>query len=493
MKIRLILLCLILLIYDNVNASTNEIDDLWQPQTNPVKTAQKSLTTTYAPYNYKRNKVTMAFHGGGIRGYIQACECAHLEREIAKKLGLAVDDDKAMPIKIGQVFDMIAGTSTGALSTLFLTIPEEKGSSVPKYSAQDLEKLYEENGVDIFSSSWWQSITSAGGVFSAKYSDTKLDELALRIMDDYEVKDATTKIFVTAFEISNDNYGSLPHIFRSYPLGDYQPSKILSHKAAQASSAAPTYFPPETIYDEKEDKEKYFIDGGMTGMNNPDLRLFDESRLVTAIDENDLPHYKKTRSEDFLHISMGTGFYPLKCDPAQYNRGRLINNIKPIIDIALSAPTQSNAEIMTLKSQVTHNNNYIYLNPNLPYNIELDDASPATMQLMKKIAQDFIADNSGLFSDLIERLTYAVLVRHPELNPEMHEEQLEIHKKKQKTLNMKRYQAAEYELQRLTKKISKFSSDLQTSELDERSNVISEVIGTGKYIVQPNSTTKADK
>ena len=73
--------------------------------------------------------------GGGIRGIIPATILA----EIEDRTGRA----------IAEMFDLIAGTSTGGILALALTMPGDGGK--PRYRAEDLISLYEKEGRRIFS------------------------------------------------------------------------------------------------------------------------------------------------------------------------------------------------------------------------------------------------------------------------------------------------------------------------------------------------------
>lgn len=78
----------------------------------------------------------LTIDGGGIRGIIPATVLAEIE------------EIKGKPI--AELFDYIAGTSTGGLLALGLNFPDKDNPQKPVYSANDLLKLYEEQGKSIF-------------------------------------------------------------------------------------------------------------------------------------------------------------------------------------------------------------------------------------------------------------------------------------------------------------------------------------------------------
>ena len=67
----------------------------------------------------------LSIDGGGIRGIIPVTILASIEERTGKP--------------ISQLFDLIAGTSTGGILALGLTKPNSAGE--PEYSAHDLCKL----------------------------------------------------------------------------------------------------------------------------------------------------------------------------------------------------------------------------------------------------------------------------------------------------------------------------------------------------------------
>src|SRR6476646_6047412 len=92
----------------------------------------------------------LAIDGGGIRGVIPAM----LLTEIEKRTGRA----------IAELFDVIAGTSTGGILALGLT--KHNSSGKPAYSAADLVHLYEAEGQKIFPKS---SLSKIHSLFNEKY------------------------------------------------------------------------------------------------------------------------------------------------------------------------------------------------------------------------------------------------------------------------------------------------------------------------------------
>lgn len=127
----------------------------------------------------------LSIDGGGIRGIIPAMVLAEIERRTRKR--------------IAEMFDLIAGTSTGGILALGLTKPGENGE--PEYSAQTLIELYETEGRNIFSIPVWHRLYSAGGLAEEKYPAAGIEEVALRYFGDVPLSRAFKEVLITAYEI----------------------------------------------------------------------------------------------------------------------------------------------------------------------------------------------------------------------------------------------------------------------------------------------------
>ncbi|HEY9712131.1 MAG TPA: patatin-like phospholipase family protein, partial [Chroococcales cyanobacterium] len=86
----------------------------------------------------------LSIDGGGIRGLIPATILAQIEELTGKR--------------IHELFDLIAGTSTGAIISLGLTKPDPSGQA--EFTARSLRDLYERDAPQIFRNpaSWWENL-----------------------------------------------------------------------------------------------------------------------------------------------------------------------------------------------------------------------------------------------------------------------------------------------------------------------------------------------
>ena len=91
----------------------------------------------------------LSIDGGGINGLVSAQVLITLEERIRHY----AKDPNA---RICQYFDLISGTSTGGILAALLLCPDQKGR--PKFSAQDIVTLYEQQGPVIFQRGLWRRV-----------------------------------------------------------------------------------------------------------------------------------------------------------------------------------------------------------------------------------------------------------------------------------------------------------------------------------------------
>src|SRR5512140_3512850 len=95
----------------------------------------------------------LSVDGGGIRGVIPAMVLANLERRTGRPTA--------------DLFDLIAGTSTGGIIALALTVPGPDGK--PRWTASDLAQFYVTEGPAIFHHSLVRTLETGLGLLDEKY------------------------------------------------------------------------------------------------------------------------------------------------------------------------------------------------------------------------------------------------------------------------------------------------------------------------------------
>lgn len=107
--------------------------------------------------NQKQYYNILAIDGGGIRGIIPGVIIKEMEKyayEYATSKNYKVPKYPGIENKFAlkDLFDMVAGTSTGSILAAGLTYPDSEHIDIkkPKFFADDILKIYSERGDEIF-------------------------------------------------------------------------------------------------------------------------------------------------------------------------------------------------------------------------------------------------------------------------------------------------------------------------------------------------------
>ncbi len=268
----------------------------------------------------KEIRYILTIDGGGMRGIVPAY--------ILEKMDDVVREKTDRPLY--SLFDLVAGTSTGALIALGLTSPTgqttlEKDSG-EKYRVDrkyrkglifkkeysetvgwiernadpdEFLKLYENNGGRIFlkkeSKGLRKLFDTVNRFFSDKYEAEPYEDFLCQLYGDTELSDAMVPTMAVSFDLSNGR----EFIFRSWDDGGW-----LVREAARASSAAPTYFSPARFIDRKSGEELSLVDGGIIA-NNPILAAYIEARKLYP------------EADEFRFLSLSTASARFHMDPEE--------------------------------------------------------------------------------------------------------------------------------------------------------------------------------
>jgi hypothetical protein len=234
-----------------------------------------------------RQKKLLALDGGGIRGVITLEILAKLEQIVQNQLGQGA--------VLADYFDYVAGTSTGAIIATCIAL----GKSVT-----EIKSFYLESGREMFSRAGllrriytkYEDTKLAGQLRAIMGSQTTLGSDQLRTLLMMVMRNATTD---SPWPLCNNPRAKYNLISEAEGCN----LKLPLWQLVRASTAAPTYFPPEPI--RVGDKDFLFVDGGVTMYNNPAFQLF---LMATAAPYN---LCWPTGKDKMLLVSVGTGTSPM--------------------------------------------------------------------------------------------------------------------------------------------------------------------------------------
>jgi patatin-like phospholipase/acyl hydrolase len=309
----------------------------------------------------------LCIDGGGIRGIIPAMVLAELEARAGRP--------------VAELFDLIAGTSTGGILAAALTAPADSGDG-PRHSAAELVELYRTEGPHIFARSLWQRIHSAEGLLDEKHDDVALRDALHRYLGDTRLSQARTRLLVTAYVLETRS----AYFFKSWRTDEAGRDFRLAD-AARATAAAPTYFEPLRVTSLDGSATLALVDGGVFA-NNPAMCAFAEAHR--------LEHRGPVRL-----VSLGTGEH-MKAVHYEDARGwGLVEWVRPVIDIVFDGVADT---VDYQLNQLLLEGEYLRFQVELDRASDaLDDASARNLAALEEQARELIAAR-GTDLDRVVRL-----------------------------------------------------------------------------------------
>ena len=335
----------------------------------------------------------LSVDGGGIRGVLPGTILAQLEK-ILQRLSTSER-------KLGDYFDMIAGTSTGGILACIYLMPGDDGKA--KFSAQDAVDLYIKNGHEIFDRTTAQKFSSVGGILHQKYSHDALYNLLTTYFGDVTLDKLIKPSLITSYNISDRNA-----IF--FTSADARTDDIYNfyvRDVARATSAAPTYFSPAHI--ESMNKQIFsLVDGGMFA-NNPALCAYAEARKINFSKLfNDPQRKDKPTAADMLMVSMGTGSVKKRYRYDDFKHAGEIKWLEPVIDILMSGNSETVAYQLTqmyLTLEPENQKNYYRLEPGLKEACsEMDEATPENINNLYQAGLAFVHENINMLEEIAKKI-----------------------------------------------------------------------------------------
>jgi len=224
----------------------------------------------------------LACDGGGIRGIISIEILARIESELRESSGNP-------KLVLADYFDYVAGTSTGAIIATLIALG---------HSTDEIRDFYLRSGAEMFHKArLWER-------FRTKFESDKLTQM-LRDAIGEDTTLGSDKLHTLLMMVLRNATTDSPWPLTNNPAAKYndltRPGcnlKLPVWQLVRASTAAPTYFPPEVIH---IDHDFIFVDGGVTMYNNPAFQLF----LMATSEPYRL--LWPTGQDKMLVISGGTG------------------------------------------------------------------------------------------------------------------------------------------------------------------------------------------
>lgn len=298
----------------------------------------------------KKPYVILSIDGGGIRGVIPAQILCLFEEEYG--------------VRISEIVDCFAGTSTGGIIALGLAVPDEENPTQAKYSASWIKDLYVTKGETIFQNDLWHWLETLGGLLGPQYETEALSKLLEEMLGDIKLSELVKDTFITSYSVSTNHPFLFEH-FGSYTLHDADLVDI-----ALSTSAAPTYFPSYML------KGENLIDGGVFA-NDPAGWAYCE--LFKRDELND---------KEVYILSLGTGEFPET--PEGETSLNLISSAEEVITALFDATNEQVVELVSLLEK-EHKIHFMRWQPTLisSEQVEMDNVSKENIESLQTIGTEF--------------------------------------------------------------------------------------------------------
>ena len=218
----------------------------------------------------------LALDGGGIRGVYTAHLLARLE--------------DALQAPVRERFDLIAGTSSGAILA---------GAAAMSVPMERLAVLFEAEASRIFNRRW----LSCFSLVRSRYSTEPLVQVLSKYLPEVTLGEVPSPLMITSSDISTGQV----HVFKSRYLEELghpyrRDGDVRLSDAVLASCAAPAYFDPRQV------REYLLADGGLWA-NNPSVLAITEalSRFGRPIEQVHVLSIGTGRSPSFYRKSWAWG------------------------------------------------------------------------------------------------------------------------------------------------------------------------------------------
>lgn len=239
----------------------------------PVRNPVNKQAHLIAQIQNKPVITMLSVDGGGMAGIIPLQVLAYLEKKTGKP--------------VSELFNVVAGTSTGAIIAASLTQPNAEGK--PLNSAQSASDAYQKLGRDLFVSSFWYKLFTVKGIYGPFYDIERVDKGISKYVGAHAtLNNSLALVVIYTYCLTNMQLEAI----KSWDIHSFFYDFGLN-SLIMTSIAAPVYFLPVALAKNKQTPPNVFIDPGVVA-NNPALQSL---RQIS----DDFPNKK------YIILSLGTG------------------------------------------------------------------------------------------------------------------------------------------------------------------------------------------
>ena len=331
----------------------------------------------------------LSIDGGGVRGIVPAIVLEALEAEL-KAAG--------KNCRIADCFDLIAGTSSGAIVAAGLVMPrpgEDDGADPAQ-----IRQMFESDARRIFPRRWFCEIPILGRLpqlFGPFYNPRGLSDVLFENFGDAVMADAKRNLMISAYSIDPRDVV----LFRGGPAYEereegHRFGMLRVRDALLGATAAPTFFPPHKI--DRVDGEGFWtaIDGAVY-INDPAMAALAEAIRLYPDDE-------------FRVISLGAGRetrnYPFS-ESRRWGFSQWVSPISRFRTPLLSAISDGQARAVGRQLHYLLNDDYFrfdFMLNNGRGSDRIDDSTKGNIIRLSRGALEMVEENRPQIRQLAQEL-----------------------------------------------------------------------------------------
>jgi uncharacterized protein len=335
----------------------------------------------------------LSIDGGGLRGIIPVKILQKLEEITGKR--------------IYEMFDLIAGTSTGGIISCAATVKGPDGKA--KFTLQEIEQLFAEKANTIFphASGFGRMWKETKNLLRPAYNPSGLQSVLETYFGEERLTDCLTNLFITSYDLTNNR--GLFFKSRQAVTDANMDARLID--ICRATSAAPTFFPAYefTFIDTgapTDNPKRICLDGGIF-MNNPEIGAFVE---VSKYSDKNPYNRPELEYDDICILSLGTGHFSSVITGSEGDHWGELQWAPNIADVMMQGVNQASTY---QGDELTKDGHHLRVQVNIQdkkYD-DMSDSSSDTRQYLLDAVNDQVFNNAGLMVKLQKFVVDADLKR----------------------------------------------------------------------------------
>ena len=330
----------------------------------------------------------LSIDGGGLRGVVPLTILKTIEAKTGKR--------------IHELFNFIAGTSTGGLITAAISIKNPLNPVEPLYTLDDVIDVYVHRGHEIFPerTKIGNFLHGAEDLFRPKFSDSGIKTVFTDVLKNYKMLDCLNDIMICSYDLNNN----IPLFFKSRAAKNNATQNALLYDVCRATSAGPSYLPSYEFFypNDAENPNRNCIDGGVY-VNNPSMAALVEFSKYHYYYLPSFPADTDIDYDDVFVLSLGTGSYTGKINDADtLNKGE-IYWAQQISEIMMRGVNRATDYEM---SEMMDKENYLRLTVAIDTNThsEMTNSSSETTQYLVAATNEMLTQNDNVINNFINKM-----------------------------------------------------------------------------------------